>query len=319
MNHVHVYKDDRKYSSSSLRSSRQRNNGSCNYNYHKIEFKSKQVGKEVGITYNKQLLMNIQNDLTGMIDEIIEDNNSNLSADISTPKNQQLCQRYLDEMSVDTMTCNPRKLSKYHREMRDLKEQQQQEQVQESIIPQVRAEEVQELVVVQEAEAERPSLLTKLPLSPLQNPTPAPSTKLKLLVIRKTKPQTPSPLELSQSHLASSPSPLELSLSPLASSLPLELSPSPLASPSLPSLIAISHSQYSQSLLPLELSPRDDASTTTTTSTITASSSPSHELFGSPENQAAFKVKLQEAMGLLLPEKQAAFKVKIEETFGVSI
>ena len=116
-----------------------------------------------------------------------------------------------------------------------------------------------------------------LPLSPLQIPTPAPSTKQKL-VIRKTKQQA------------------------------MPQTPSPLASPSLPSLIAISHSQ---SLVPLELSPRDDASTTT-------SSSPSHELFGSPENQAAFKLKLQEAMGLLLPEKQAAFKVIIQE-FGVSI
>lgn len=57
-----------------------------------------------------------------------------------------------------------------------------------------------------------------LPLSSLQNPTPAPSTKQKV-VIRKQKhiPETPSPP----------------------------------ASPSLPSLIAISHSQYSQSLLPL--------------------------------------------------------------------
>ena len=129
-----------------------------------------------------------------------------------------------------------------------------------------------------------------LPLSSLQNPTPAPSAKQKL-VIRKPKQAIPQ-------------------------------TPSPLASPSLPSLIAISHSQYSQSLLPLELSPRDDdASTTTTTTTTitTTSSSPSHELFSSPENQAAFKVKLQEAMGLLLPEKQAAFKVKIQETFEVSI
>ena len=129
-----------------------------------------------------------------------------------------------------------------------------------------------------------------LPLSPLQNPTPAPSTKQKL-VIRKTKQAMPQ-------------------------------TPSPLASPSLPSLIAISHSQ---SLVPLELSPRDDASTTTTTttptSTITTSSSPSHELFGSLslEDQAAFIVKQQEAMRLLLPEKQAAYKVIIQETFGASI
>ena len=134
----------------------------------------------------------------------------------------------------------------------------------------------------QQAQAGGGAAELPLPLSPLQIPTPAPSTKQKL-VIRKTKQAMPQ-------------------------------TPSPLASPSLPLLIAISHSQ---SLLPLELSQRDDAYTTT--STITTSSSPSHELFGSPENQAAFKVKLQEAMGLLLPEKQAAFKVKIQETFGVSI
>jgi hypothetical protein len=135
----------------------------------------------------------------------------------------------------------------------------------------------------QQAQAGGGAAELPLPLSPLQIPTPAPSTKQKL-VIRKTKQQA------------------------------MPQTPSPLASPSLPLLIAISHSQ---SLVPLELSTRDDASTLTTT--ITTSSSPSHELFGSPENQAAFKVKLQEAMGLLLPEKQAAFKVKIQETFGVSI
>jgi hypothetical protein len=135
----------------------------------------------------------------------------------------------------------------------------------------------------QQAQAGGGAAELPLPLSPLQIPTPAPSTKQKL-VIRKTKQQA------------------------------MPQTPSPLASPSLPLLIAISHSQ---SLVPLELSTRDDASTLTTT--ITTSSSPSHELFGSPENQAAFKLKLQEAMGLLLPEKQAAFKVKIQETFGVSI
>ena len=117
LNHVHVHKDDRKYGSYPFE---HRNDGNCNYNCHKIELKSKQIGKELGITYNKQLPMNIQTDLTRMIREIIDDNNTHLNANTSTVKNEKLCQRYLDEMNVDIMTCNPRKLSTHHKEIREL-------------------------------------------------------------------------------------------------------------------------------------------------------------------------------------------------------
>ena len=117
LNHVHVHKDGRKYGSHKFE---HRTDGNCNYNCHKIDFKSKKIGKELGITYNKQLRMDVQNDLTRMIREIISDNNSNLNSNTSTTKNQELCERYLNEMKVDIMTCPIRKLSTYHKERRAL-------------------------------------------------------------------------------------------------------------------------------------------------------------------------------------------------------
>ena len=118
------------------------------------------------------------------------------------------------------------------------------------------------------AAAARPSLLTKLPLSPLQIPAaPTPSTKQKP-VTPKTKQAIPQ-------------------------------TPSPPASPSLPSLIAISHSQ---SLIPLELE----------------LSSPSSSSLLSPPSSREVQVALL-AIQFMSPEDQAAFKVKLQETFGVSI
>jgi hypothetical protein len=117
LNHVHVHKDGRKYGSHKFE---HRTDGNCNYNCHKIDFKSKKIGKELGITYNKQMRMDVQNDLTRMIREIISDNNSNLNSNTSTAKNQELCERYLYEMKVDIMTCPMRKLSTYHKERREL-------------------------------------------------------------------------------------------------------------------------------------------------------------------------------------------------------
>ena len=159
LNHVHVHKDGRKYGSYPFE---HRNDGNCNYSCHRIDLKSKQIGKELGITYNKQLQMNIQNDLTRMIREIINDNNSKLNSNTSSSKNQQLCQRYLTETNLDVLTCTERKLSTHHKEYRALLLLQQaqpalvvQEEVQEAIV--LVQEEVQELVqpvVVQEEAAE---------------------------------------------------------------------------------------------------------------------------------------------------------------------
>jgi hypothetical protein len=121
LNHVHVHKDGRKYGSHTFE---HRTDGNCNYNCHKIDFKSKKIGKELGITYNKQMKMDRENELTRALHEIVADNNSNLNANTSTSKNQELCQRYLDKMKVDIMTCPMRKLSTYHKERRALLAQQ---------------------------------------------------------------------------------------------------------------------------------------------------------------------------------------------------
>jgi hypothetical protein len=109
LNHVCGYKDLRKYGSFQFEP---RTDGNCNYNCHKIELKSKSLGKELGLTFRKQFTLEMQNDLTRMIREIIRDNNLNLNS--NADKNSKLCQRYLDEMKVDLLTCNVKKLSSHH-------------------------------------------------------------------------------------------------------------------------------------------------------------------------------------------------------------
>jgi hypothetical protein len=121
------------------------------------------------------------------------------------------------------------------------------------------------------AVAARPSLLTKLPLSPLQipaapapAPAPAPSTKQKPIT-PKTKQSQPQP-------------------------------PSPPVSPSLPPLI---------SLVPLDIS--------SSSSLVSPSSPPS------PPISREVQVALLAMQFIMSPEDQAAFKVKLQETLEVTI
>lgn len=81
---VKIYKDDRKYSNLPLQ---RRNNGAHNYTLHKINFMSKNIGKQLGMTYNKEILLsNNQNDLVNCVDAIISKNKENFTADTSTSK-----------------------------------------------------------------------------------------------------------------------------------------------------------------------------------------------------------------------------------------
>jgi type II secretory pathway pseudopilin PulG len=115
------------------------------------------------------------------------------------------------------------------------------------------------------AAAARPSLMTKLPLSPLQIPAaPTPSTKQKP-VTPKTKQAIPQ-------------------------------TPSPPASPSLPPLI---------SLVPLDIS--------SSSSLVSPSSPPS------PPISREVQVALLAMQFIMSPEDQAAFKVKLQETLEVTI
>ncbi len=130
--------------------------------------------------------------------------------------------------------------------------------------------------------ARRPSSslpLTKLPLSSLQistAPPPTPATN--------QKPVTPKPKQT------------------------IPKTPSPPASPSLPSLISISHSHsHSQPLIPLELSPRD-----------VASASASASVANPPSSSREYQVALL-AMEFMSPENQAAFRTSLQLNFGISM
>ena len=80
---VYIYKDNRKYGNRALKN---HNNGANNYTIHKIDFISKKIGKEFDITYNKDILMEKNNDLTCSVKLAIHDARKNYSADTSTSK-----------------------------------------------------------------------------------------------------------------------------------------------------------------------------------------------------------------------------------------
>lgn len=112
---VQIYKDNRKYGKKSLK---KHNNGSHNYTLHRIDFESKKIGKELGITFNKDITMEGTNDLIMAIKAAIDDNRSVFSADTSNCINEKLCQKALTRSVLNLTTCNILKLSTSHREMR---------------------------------------------------------------------------------------------------------------------------------------------------------------------------------------------------------
>jgi hypothetical protein len=116
---VLIYKDNRKYGKKSLV---KHNNGINNYTLHKIEFTSKKIGKELGITFNKDITMECNNDLTMAIKSAIRDNRKEFNADTSTALNAKLCDKALKLGVINLMTCSKNKLSKLHREKRELDE-----------------------------------------------------------------------------------------------------------------------------------------------------------------------------------------------------
>ena len=152
LNSVHIYKNQRKYGSFTFE---HRTDGNHNYNYHRIDLRSKELGKELGITFNKELSMIINNDLTRMIRECIGNNNSNLNSNTSTDKNAENCERYLNELNIDILTCKVEKLSSKHRKLRDdLVKYPQPPIIQDPVVVVQPAEAVVDVVVdVQPAEA----------------------------------------------------------------------------------------------------------------------------------------------------------------------
>ena len=108
---VNIYKDNRLYGSKSFVN---HNNGSNNYTIHEIIFKSKAIGKNLGITYNKEITMDGSNNLINCIKAIIADNRSQFTSDTTTNKNSELCEKALKLGLIDLLTSPSEKLSKIH-------------------------------------------------------------------------------------------------------------------------------------------------------------------------------------------------------------
>jgi len=112
---VQIYKDNRKYGKKSFK---KHNNGCHNYTLHRINFSSKKIGKELGITFNKDITMEGTNDLIMAIKAAVDDSRSAFNADTSTGANEKLCEKAVKRQVLDWTKCNVEKLSTAHKELR---------------------------------------------------------------------------------------------------------------------------------------------------------------------------------------------------------
>ena len=112
---VLIYKDDRKYGKKSLV---KHNDGNNNFTLHKIEFSSKKIGKELGITFNKEITLDGSNELILAIKSAIADSRKEFNANTSTTLNNKLCEKAVKKGIINWKTCNIEKLSNGYRELR---------------------------------------------------------------------------------------------------------------------------------------------------------------------------------------------------------
>jgi Histidine kinase-, DNA gyrase B-, and HSP90-like ATPase len=114
MDSVNIYKDYRLYGSKALKANQR--NGSHNYTLHHVYFHSKDIGKKLGITFNKEIIFDtMNNDLVNCIKIGLEDHRSEFSADTSTLSNKKLCEIALREGYI---TWDFEGLSSYHKEIK---------------------------------------------------------------------------------------------------------------------------------------------------------------------------------------------------------
>jgi hypothetical protein len=109
---VYIYKDDRNYGKQSLL---KHNNGIHNYTQHEIDFISKRLGKDIGITFNKEILLNGTNDIILVIKAALIDSREDFTADTSVNKNALLCEKAIKKGLIDLLECPEAKLSATHR------------------------------------------------------------------------------------------------------------------------------------------------------------------------------------------------------------
>ena len=109
---VYIYKDDRNYGKQSLL---KHNNGVHNYTLHEVDFVSKRLGKDLGITFNKEILMNGYNDLIIAIKAALVDSREDFTADTSVKKNSDLCEKAIKKGIIDLINSPESKLSALHK------------------------------------------------------------------------------------------------------------------------------------------------------------------------------------------------------------
>ena len=113
---VVIYKDDRKYGNKSIKI---HNDGNNSFTAHKIDFSSKKLGKEIGMTFNKEITLDGSNELILAIKSAIADNRKEFNANTSTPLNNKLCEKAIKKSIINWQTCNIGKLSDVYRKKRD--------------------------------------------------------------------------------------------------------------------------------------------------------------------------------------------------------
>jgi hypothetical protein len=66
----------------------------------------KKIGKMLGITYNKEITMDVNNDLTKSLKSSIAENRREFNADASTSKNKELCDKAIKKNVINWRTCD---------------------------------------------------------------------------------------------------------------------------------------------------------------------------------------------------------------------
>lgn len=103
-NKCDIIKDGRKYGNVAFD---KKNNGSKNYVAHRVEFKSKRIGKKLGMTFNKEINLELQNDLVYALKSAINDSADKYSnSSKSDVKFDDACRKALQLEIIDINTCS---------------------------------------------------------------------------------------------------------------------------------------------------------------------------------------------------------------------
>lgn len=102
-NKCDIIKDGRKYGNVSFD---KKNNGSKNYVAHRVEFKSKRIGKKLGMTFNKEINLELQNDLVYALKSAVNDSADKYSnSSKSDIKFDEACRKAISLKILDMNTC----------------------------------------------------------------------------------------------------------------------------------------------------------------------------------------------------------------------